>query len=98
ALEPYGLVYHPRSLRRLGVPEPKDWEDLLHPKLKGQVAQSAPTRSSSSHATYEVILQSRGDQAGWEWLKRLGGHSGGFTAPGRAGPAGGAKGGVAGGF
>jgi iron(III) transport system substrate-binding protein len=79
ALEPYGLVYHPRLLRRLGVPALKDWEGLLDPKLKGSVAQCAPTRSSSSHATYEVILQSRGDQAGWEWLKRLGGQSGVFT-------------------
>jgi iron(III) transport system substrate-binding protein len=50
-LEPYGLVYHPRLLKRLGVPEPKDWDDLLHPKLKGNVAQCAPSRSSSSHAT-----------------------------------------------
>ena len=75
ALEPYGLVYHPRVIRRLGVPEPKDWEDLLHPKLKGYVAQSAPTRSSSSHATYEVILQSRGERAGWDWLRRLAGNS-----------------------
>jgi iron(III) transport system substrate-binding protein len=98
ALEPYGLVYHPRLLRRLGVPEPKDWEDLLHPKLKGQVAQSAPTRSSSSHATYEVILQSRGDQAGWEWLKRLGGHSGVFTARSRDVPSVVAKGEFAVGF
>jgi ABC-type Fe3+ transport system substrate-binding protein len=98
ALEPYGLVYHPRLLRRLGVPEPKDWEDLLHPKLKGQVAQSAPTRSSSSHATYEVILQSRGDQAGWEWFKRLGGHSGVFTARSRDVPSVVAKGEFAVGF
>src|SRR5215813_6910064 len=57
ALEPYGIVYHPRLIKRLGVPEPKDWDDLLHPKLKGNVAQCAPSRSSSSHATYEVILQ-----------------------------------------
>jgi iron(III) transport system substrate-binding protein len=97
-LEPYGLVYHPRLLRRLGVPEPRDWEDLLHPKLKGNVAQCAPTRSSSSHATYEVILQSRGDQAGWEWLKRLGGHTGVFTARSRDVPAVVAKGDFAAGF
>ena len=98
ALEPYGLVYHPRLLRRLGVPEPKDWDDLLHPKLKGKVAQSAPTRSSSSHATYEVILQSRGDPAGWEWLKRLGDHSGVFTARSRDVPSVVAKGEFAAGF
>src|SRR6266545_4803216 len=83
ALEPYGLVYHPRVLRRLGVPDLKDWEDLLNPKLKGNVAQCAPTRSSSSNATYEVILQSRGEAAGWEWLKKLADNTGHFTARSR---------------
>jgi len=97
-LEPYGLVYHPRLLRRLGVPEPKDWDDLLHPKLRGHVVQCAPTRSSSSHATYEIILQSRGEAAGWEWLKRLGGHSGVFTERSRDVPAVVAKGEFAAGF
>jgi ABC-type Fe3+ transport system substrate-binding protein len=97
-LEPYGLVYHPRLLRRLGVPEPKDWDDLLHPKLKGQIAQCAPTRSSSSHATYEVLLQSRGEPAGWAWLKRLGGHTGVFTARSRDVPSVVAKGEFAAGF
>jgi hypothetical protein len=82
-LEPYGLVYHPKLLARLGVPAPKDWDDLLHPKLKGNVAQCAPTRSSSSHATYEVILQRDGDAKGWEWLKRLAGNTGIFTARSR---------------
>ena len=98
ALEPYGLVYHPRLLKRLGVPPPKDWDDLLHPKLKGNVAQCAPTRSSSSHATYEVILQGKGEQAGWEWIKRLAGHSGIFTARSRDVPSVVAKGEFAAGF
>ena len=82
-LEPYGLVYNPKVLARLGVPPPKDWDDLLHPKLKGNVAQCAPTRSSSSHATYEVILQRDGDAKGWEWLKRLAANTGLFTARSR---------------
>ena len=82
-LEPYGLVYHPKVLARLGVPEPKDWDDLLHPKLKGNVVQCAPTRSSSSHATYEVILQRDGDAKGWEWLRRLAANTGLFTARSR---------------
>src|SRR5262249_25175766 len=83
ALGPHGLVYHPRVLRRLGVPDLKDWEDLLNPKLKGNVAQCAPTRSSSSNATYEVMLQSRGEAAGWEWLKKLADNTGLFTARSR---------------
>jgi len=97
-LEPYGLVYNPKLLARLGVPEPKDWDDLLHPKLKGNVAQCAPTRSSSSHATYEVILQREGDAKGWEWLKRLAGNTGIFTARSRDVPSVVARGEFAAGF
>ena len=97
-LEPYGLVYHPKLLARLGVPPPKDWDDLLHPKLKGNIAQCAPTRSSSSHATYEVILQRDGDAKGWEWLKRLAANTGIFTARSRDVPAVVARGEFAAGF
>lgn len=97
-LEPYGLVYQPTVLKRLGVPEPKDWDDLLNPKLKGQVAQCAPSRSSSSHATYEVILQRDGDEKGWAWLKRLGANTGMFTARSRDVPSVVARGEFAAGF
>ena len=83
ALEPYGLVYHPKKIQRLGIPEPKDWDDLLHPKLKGEVAQCAPTRSSSSNATYEVILSMHGEDKGWDWLKKLAANTGHFTARSR---------------
>ena len=98
ALEPYGLVYHPRLLQRLGIEPPKDWDDLLNPKLKGNVAQCAPNRSSSSHATYEVVLQQFGDEKGWEWLKRLGANTGIFTARSRDVPSVVAKGEFAAGF
>ncbi len=98
ALEPYGLVYHPRRIQRLGVPEPKDWDDLLNPKLKGEVAQCAPTRSSSSNATYEVILSMYGEDKGWEWLKKLAANTGHFTARSRDVPTVVAKGEYAAGF
>ena len=98
ALEPYGLVYHPKKLQRLGVAEPKDWDDLLHPKLKGEVAQCAPTRSSSSNATYEVILSMYGEDKGWEWLKKLAANTGHFTARSRDVPTVVAKGEFAAGF
>ena len=54
-LEPYGIIYQPKLLKRLGV-QIKTWDDLLNPKLKDQIAQCTPDRSSSSHASYEVIL------------------------------------------
>jgi iron(III) transport system substrate-binding protein len=83
ALEPYGLVYHPKKIQRLGIPEPKEWDDLLNPKLKGEVAQCAPTRSSSSNATYEVILSMYGEDKGWDWLRKLAANTGHFTARSR---------------
>ena len=98
ALEPYGLVYHPVKIKRLGIAEPRDWEDLLNPKLKGEVAQCAPTRSSSSNATYEVMLSMHGEDKGWQWLKRLAENTGHFTARSRDVPTVVAKGEYAVGF
>ena len=81
-LEPYGLIYQPKLLQRLGVTI-KDWDDLLNPKLKGQIAQCTPDRSSSSHASYEVILAMYGWEKGWDWLKKLATNTGIFTARSR---------------
>jgi iron(III) transport system substrate-binding protein len=98
ALEPYGIVYHPLKIKRLGLAEPRDWEDLLNPKLRGEIAQCAPTRSSSSNATYEVILSMYGEDKGWDWLKRLAANTGHFTARSRDVPTVVAKGEFAAGF
>jgi len=98
ALEPYGLVYHPKKVQRLGIPEPREWDDLLNPKLKGEVAQCAPTRSSSSNATYEVILSMYGEDKGWEWLRKLAANTGHFTARSRDVPTVVAKGEYSAGF
>ena len=96
-LEPYGLIYQPKLIQRLGVTI-KDWDDLLNPKLKGQVAQCTPDRSSSSHASYEVILAMYGWDKGWDWLKRLGANTGIFAARSRDVPNVVAKGEFAAGF
>jgi len=97
-LESCGIAYHPRLLQRLGVPPPKDWDDLLDPRLKGNVVQAPPTRSSSSHAAYEVILQRDGEAKGWEWAKRLAANTGLFAARSRDVPSMVAKGEFAVGF
>ena len=86
-LESTGIVYHPRLLQRLGVPPPQDWDDLLDPRLKGNIAQAPPTRSSSSHAAYEVILQRDGEAKGWEWARRLAANTGFFAPRSRDVPA-----------
>lgn len=82
ALEPYGIVYNEGLLiRRLRLTAPTTWDDILaSPKLKGQIAQCTPDNSSSSHSTYEVILQRLGEAKGWEWLSKLGAYTGQFVA------------------
>jgi iron(III) transport system substrate-binding protein len=97
-LTPYGLVWHPRLLRRVGMEAIRDWDDLLDCRLKGQVAQATPDRSSSNHASYEVILQTHGAQKGWEWAQRLGANTGIFVARSRDVPTVVAKGEFAVGF
>jgi len=97
-LTPYGLVWHPRLLKRLGMEAIRDWDDLLDCRLKGQVAQATPARSSSNHASYEVLLQTHGWQKGWEWGQRLGANTGIFVARSRDVPTVVAKGEFAVGF
>ncbi len=97
-LTPYGITWHPRLLKRLGMDAIKDWDDLLDCRLKGQVSQATPDRSSSNHASVEVILQLHGWQKGWEWLQRLGANSGIFVARSRDVPTVVAKGEFAAGF
>jgi len=94
----YGLVYNERSYERLGAAPPKEWDDLFNPKLRGWIAQCAPTRSSSSHALYEIFLQDLGLEKGWVWLERLAAHTGLFTARSRDVPSLVARGEFAAGF
>ncbi|MDQ7857923.1 MAG: extracellular solute-binding protein [Armatimonadota bacterium] len=97
-LTPYGVTWHPRLLRRLGMEAIRDWDDLLDCRLKGQISQATPDRSSSNHASYEVILQRLGWQRGWEWAQRLGANTGIFVARSRDVPTVVAKGEFAAGF
>lgn len=97
-LEPYGVSYNPKLLKRLGVAPIKTWNDLLNRKLKGWVAQCTPDRSSSNHASYEVIFQSMGLEKGWAWADKLAANTPNFAARSRDVPSLVAKGEAAVGF
>jgi iron(III) transport system substrate-binding protein len=97
-LTPYGAVWHPRLLRRLGMDALRDWNDLTDCRLKGQVVQATPARSSSNHASVEVILQLNGWDKGWQWLQKLGANTGVFAARSRDVPTFVARGEYAAGF
>lgn len=83
ALTSTGIIYHPQLLRRRNTEPPRDWDDLLDCRFKGNVVQATPDRSGSHHAALEVLLQLKGRDKGWDWAQRLGGNTGIFVARSR---------------
>jgi iron(III) transport system substrate-binding protein len=72
------LAAHP------GVEPPKSWDDLLKPEFKGQVLVAHPSTSGTSYTALATVLQIRGDQPGWEYLKGYAGQMLQFTKSGAA--------------
>ena len=63
---------------------PKSWDDLLDPKLKGQLMVAHPSSSGTSYTALCTILQVKGEEAGWEYLKQYAGQVNQFTKSGSA--------------
>ncbi|MDI1250797.1 MAG: extracellular solute-binding protein [Lacunisphaera sp.] len=57
-LSAYGMIYNRDSLQRLGIDrEPRQWDDLQDPRLRGEVALCDPTKSSSIAKAFENVIQ-----------------------------------------
>ncbi|MEA4920083.1 MAG: extracellular solute-binding protein [Clostridiaceae bacterium] len=55
----------------LGIDVPAQWDDLLQPELKGWVSMPNPASSGTAYNTVSAILQTRGEDTGWEYLTKL---------------------------
>lgn len=71
ALSGFGILYNRPLLERLGLPEPRDWEDLGRPEFFSWVGSGDPRSSGSVHMCYEIILQAYGYEAGWPLIARI---------------------------
>ena len=67
-----------------GVGAPTSWEDLLKPEFKGQVMVAHPSSSGTSYTALATILQLKGEEEGWEYLKQYAGQISQFTKSGAA--------------
>jgi iron(III) transport system substrate-binding protein len=67
-----------------GVEPPKSWDDLLKPEFKGQVMVAHPSSSGTSYTALATVLQIRGEEAGWEYLKQYAGQMSQYTKSGAA--------------
>lgn len=67
-----------------GVEPPKSWDDLLKPEFTGQVMVAHPSSSGTSYTALATVLQLRGEEAGWEYLKQYAGQMAQYTKSGAA--------------
>jgi len=67
-----------------GAKAPTSWDDLLKPEFKGQIMVAHPSTSGTSYTALATVLQIRGDQAGWDFLKKYAGQVNQFTKSGAA--------------
>jgi len=67
-----------------GVEPPRSWDDLLKPEFKGQIMVAHPSTSGTSYTAMATVLQIKGEDAGWEYLKSYAGQMAQFTKSGAA--------------
>ena len=81
------LVLPPTPIGWLPIPDveaPTSWDDLLKPEFKGQVMVAHPSTSGTSYTALATVLQIRGEEAGWEYLKKYAGQIAQYTKSGAA--------------
>jgi len=67
-----------------GVEAPASWDDLLKPEFKGQIFVAHPSSSGTSYTALCTVIQMRGEEAGWEYLRQYAGNVAQFTKSGAA--------------
>lgn len=65
------LVINKDLIEERGLKMPETWDDLLQEGLKGEVSLSDPASSGTAYNIVSAILQSRGEEEGWEYISKL---------------------------
>ncbi len=67
-----------------GLAAPTSWDDLLKPEFKGQLMVAHPSSSGTSYTALCTVLQMKGEDAGWQFLRDYAGQVNQFTKSGSA--------------
>lgn len=66
-----GFGVNTEKLAKLGVEPPKTWEDLLDPRLKGEVQLPDPRSSGTTYTLITTLSALWGEEKTFEYLKQL---------------------------
>ena len=64
-------LYNEKVLKKLRLPPPKTWNDLLNPIYRGNIVHTLPYASGTMHETVEILIQAFGEQEAWKYLRLL---------------------------
>lgn len=69
-----------------GYDYPTSWDDLLDPKYEGQIIMAHPATSGTAYTVLATLIQLKGEDAVWDYLKELDKNMSQYTKSGSAAP------------
>lgn len=66
-----GWAVNGALLREKGIPEPRRWEDLADPRLRGLVAYPNPNTSGTGYTMVATMVQIFGEERAFDLMKRI---------------------------
>ncbi len=69
-----------------GYEYPTSWDDLLDPKYQDMIIMAHPATSGTAYTVLATLIQLKGDDAVWDYLKELDKNMSQYTKSGSAAP------------
>ena len=79
-----GWGYNKDIFEQKGIKPPECWADLLDPSLKGEIEIADPNSSGTAYTTLATLVQIMGEDAAFDYLKKLNENVAQYTKSGSA--------------
>jgi hypothetical protein len=79
-----GFGWNEEVLKKKKLPAPKCWKDLLDPRYKGEIETSHPGSSGTGYTILAGLVQMMGEDAAFDYLKKLNANVTQYTRSGTA--------------